>query len=137
MPAIRKARLNTKNSIKVSLWTFNWIYSFQLNQLAKNCLIQSGDMCRPHSYIFDHRWVRSRYPKVSYFFFTCKSSFFTHFWTKSIEWMKMLCFFFRRRKKKTQIWNRMNEWHVNFYRKKKTHKNTTKSGKKKTQRTFL
>ena len=52
------------------------------------------------------------------FLFACKGSFFTHFWTKSIEWMKMLCFF-SREGKKTQIWNRMNEWHVNFYRKKK------------------
>ena len=64
------------------------------------------------------------------FLFSCKSSFFSHFGAKSIEWMKKLYFFFPATKKKIQLRDRMNEWHVNFYRKKKTHKKHPKIWKK-------
>ena len=37
------------------------------------------------------------------YFVPCKSSYFTNFWTKSIDWMKMLCFIPRRRKIKHRI----------------------------------
>ena len=47
-------------------------------------------------------------------------------------------FFFPEAKKKKQLWDRMNEWHVNFsLEKKKTHINSRKCGKKKTQPTYV
>ena len=45
-------------------------------------------------------------------------------------------FFFPATKKKIQLLDRLNEWHVNFYRKKKTQKKHTKIWKKKTHPTF-
>ena len=66
------------------------------------------------------------------FLFPRKSSFFTHFWAKPIEWMKKLFFFFRDRKKKKQLWDRMNEWTCELFQEKKKQKKCQNFRKKKT-----
>ena len=79
----------------------------------------------------------SQVTKVSYFFLHGKVRFCA--FLRNFEWMNEKavfffpgCVFFFRPK----IW--MNEWLVNFSRKKKKHKKTNQnSGKKKTQPTFI
>ena len=54
------------------------------------------------------------------FFVHGQKSLLEDFSKKSIEWMKKFFFFFSLlRKKKKQLWDRMNEWPLNFSRKKK------------------
>ena len=78
-----------------------------------------------------------RYSKESYFFFYCKSSFFSHFGEKSIEWMKKLYFFFPATKKKYSFEIDWMNGMWTFTGKKKHTKNTQKFGKKKTHPTFI
>ena len=60
------------------------------------------------------------------FFFYCKSSFFTHFGGKSIEWIKKLYFFFQRQKKNTA--SRSIEWMAyELLQENKKHKKNTQN----------
>ena len=75
-------------------------------------------------------------PKLSYFFLPVKVHFFHILGENRLnEWKS--CIFFFQRQKKIQLRDRLNEWHVNFYRKKKTHKKHPKIWKKKTHPTFI
>ena len=56
---------------------------------------------------------------------------------EKIDWVNQKSvLFFSATERKTQIWNRMNEWHVNFYRKQKN-KKTGENPKKHTPVTYI
>ena len=71
-------------------------------------------------------------PKVPYFFFPGKVRFCALLEKNRLnEWKYCFLFFPNPEKKKKQLWDRMNEWHVNFSVERKKHTKNRKTAEKK------